>query len=128
MGSAIELFEGAEAIVVPRSRFAPVKTTNDLLELWSDAYALTEDARVVPQDAKASRERVLDLDKRYYGAVADLEARFPDGPPSLAKCRRLEIRGDHRFAAGVRIEGNVRLVNESEATVEIPAGTLLRGD
>jgi hypothetical protein len=40
MGSAIEAFgaDGAGAVVVPRSRFAPVKTTNDLFCLRSDAY------------------------------------------------------------------------------------------
>ena len=38
MGSAIESFDDASAVVVPRSRFAPVKTTNDLFVLRSDAY------------------------------------------------------------------------------------------
>jgi UTP--glucose-1-phosphate uridylyltransferase len=38
MGSAIECFESAGAIVVPRTRFAPVKTCNDLFVLRSDAY------------------------------------------------------------------------------------------
>ena len=43
MGSAIGVFPGARAIRVPRSRFAPVKTTDDLLAVRSDAYVLTED-------------------------------------------------------------------------------------
>ncbi len=38
MGSAIECFESAGAVVVPRTRFAPVKTCNDLFVLRSDAY------------------------------------------------------------------------------------------
>ncbi len=38
MGSAIECFDDAGAVVVPRERFAPVKTTNDLFALRSDAY------------------------------------------------------------------------------------------
>ena len=38
MGAAIEVFEGAQAIVVGRDRFLPVKTTDDLLLLRSDAY------------------------------------------------------------------------------------------
>lgn len=44
MGSAIECFDNAGAVVVPRSRFLPVKTCNDLLALRSDAYRLEEDA------------------------------------------------------------------------------------
>ena len=33
MGAAISSFEGAELLLVPRTRFAPVKTTDDLLVL-----------------------------------------------------------------------------------------------
>lgn len=47
MGSAIECFEGASAVVVPRSRFAPVKTCNDLFVLRSDAYNVTPESTVV---------------------------------------------------------------------------------
>merc|ERR1711998_64653 len=60
MGAAIECFPGATALVIPRSRFAPVKTTNDLFALRSDAYFLTPDFRItlaparngVPPDVK----------------------------------------------------------------------------
>ena len=44
MGAAIEVFAGATAIAVPRSRFQPVKTTNELLLLRSDVFSLGEDA------------------------------------------------------------------------------------
>ncbi len=47
MGAAIDVFDGAAAVRVPRARFAPVKTTDDLLVVRSDAYVLTDDARVV---------------------------------------------------------------------------------
>ena len=43
MGAAIGSIPGARAIHVPRSRFAPVKTTDDLLVIRSDAYELTSD-------------------------------------------------------------------------------------
>merc|ERR1711988_1486850 len=50
MGAAIECFSGAQAILIPRSRFAPVKTTADLLALMSDAYEITDDKRMVLKD------------------------------------------------------------------------------
>ena len=46
MGAAIGVFDGALPVRVPRSRFSPVKTTEDLLALRSDAYVLADDARV----------------------------------------------------------------------------------
>ena len=47
MGTAIEVFEGSEAILVPRTRFRPVKTTNDLLVLRSDFFSLDDSYHVV---------------------------------------------------------------------------------
>ena len=127
MGSAIECFEGAEAIAVPRERFAPVKTTNDLLAVWSDAYRLTEDSRIVPVDAEANRLRRIELDSRFFGHVDDLQTRFPEGAPSLTNCRSFSVVGDHHFGADVRVEGSVRLVNESDVAVKIPSGAVLFG-
>jgi len=127
MGSAIECFEGARAIGVPRDRFAPVKSTSDLLVLWSDAYELTADARIVARDPEANRRRVVELDPRHFARIADFEARFEDGAPSLRDCRRLAVRGDFRFGAGVACEGDVELVNPDPRQREIPAETRLRG-
>ena len=46
MGAAIDVFEGAAAVRVPRSRFVPVKTSADLLSLRSDAYVMAPGPRV----------------------------------------------------------------------------------
>ena len=43
MGAAIQCFKSSVALNVPRSRFAPVKTSEDLFALQSDAYSMTED-------------------------------------------------------------------------------------
>jgi UTP--glucose-1-phosphate uridylyltransferase len=109
MGAAIELFDGAGALRVPRSRFAPVKTTNDLLGVRSDAYLLTEDWRVVLDPRREGEPPVVDLDPRYYRLIDDFEARFPFGPPSLVACERLTVRGDVTFGAGVVCQGEVEI-------------------
>ena len=127
MGSAIECFEDGRAIVVPRTRFAPVKTTNDLLTLWSDAYQMTADFRMLPSDPKSHQSRLVDLDPRYFGHVDDLERRFAEGAPSLVKCRRLTVSGDHYFKANVVIEGDVELSNGSEAPIIVDRDSVLRG-
>jgi UTP--glucose-1-phosphate uridylyltransferase len=106
MGAAIGVFEGARALHVPRRRFAPVKTTNDLLALRSDAYVLLEDRRV---ELAPSREEppVIDLDPDHYKLVGDFEPRFPAGPPSLVECERLTVTGDVTFGRGVVVRGAV---------------------
>src|SRR5436853_2091041 len=81
MGAAIDVFEGAAALRVPRERFAPVKTTNDLLVVRSDAYVLTEDARVVVSpDRRLPGLPLVDLDGDHFKLLRDFDARFPEGP------------------------------------------------
>jgi UTP--glucose-1-phosphate uridylyltransferase len=104
MGAAIDVFEGAAALRVPRRRFAPVKTTNDLLTVRSDAWVLGADGTLEP-----ARDRlpVVDLDTAHYKLVPNFEARFPAGAPSLVDCDRLTVRGDVTFGRDVVVRGSV---------------------
>jgi UTP--glucose-1-phosphate uridylyltransferase len=99
MGAAVGAIDGAAALQVPRTRFAPVKTTNDLLVVRSDAYVLRDDdAHVEPAPERTGMPPPLvDLDPRYYKLLDDFEARFPNGPPSLLRAERLVVRGDVTF-------------------------------
>ena len=77
MGAAIGSIPGAWALHVPRSRFAPVKTTDDLLLVRSDAYELTSDGQMRPSfDGK---EPVVTLDENYYKLLPDFEQLFTAG-------------------------------------------------
>lgn len=127
MGSALAVFKGAQAVRVPRSRFAPVKTTNELLLIRSDAYVLAEDFRVAPTQAQQSAQTVVLLDPEYFKFVSDLEARFPHGAPSLASCTRFEVEGDVCFGPGVICQGEVKIVNKRGQQVQIAQGTVMQG-
>ena len=126
MGAAISVFEGARALRVPRERFAPVKTTNDLLALRSDCYELTADARIVPVPGLDGGLPLVDLDPAHYKLVPDFEARFPAGAPSLVDCERLAVRGDVTFGAGVVVRGDVT-VEAGDGPRRVEDGTVLEG-
>ncbi len=99
MGSAISSFAGASALRVPKSRFAPVKTTDELLGLWSDAFVLTDDFHIQLASSRvAMGPPVVNLDPAFYKKIDDFKKRFPHGAPSLIKCRSLTVRGDHTFS------------------------------
>lgn len=125
MGAAIACFENAAALVVPRSRFAPVKTTNDLLAIRSDLYTLGAEHQVALHPLRFAPPPDVRLDPRYYKNVADFEDRFAQGAPSLLQCESLRIDGDIRFGAGVRIEGAVHLRNPTATPARIPDGIRL---
>ena len=109
MGAAIGCFDGARAIQVPPHRFAPVKSTSDLLAIRSDAYVLGPDYRILPAPGGPGDQLVVDLDPVYFKRVDQLDARTPHGPPSLIRARRLTVRGDYTFAKGAVVEGEVRI-------------------
>jgi len=113
MGAAVGVFAGARARRVPRERFAPVKTTSDLLVLRSDAYELTGDARLVLADGRSSAP-LVSLDDDFYKRLRDFDERFAAGPPSLVEAERLEVVGDVRFGAGVVVRGSVRVEGPRE--------------
>jgi UTP--glucose-1-phosphate uridylyltransferase len=128
MGAAIAVFEGAEALRVPRTRFAPVKTTNELLAVRSDAYVLTDDYHVLPNPERSLGPLVVTLDAEHYKKLDDFEARFPHGAPSLIDCTSLEVKGDVRFGKDVVCKGEVRIANESEGQREIPDAFVISAD
>lgn len=125
MGSAIGLIEGARALCVPRARFRPVKKTSDLLGLWSDAYRLSPDYALELLPEREGRAPIVDLDEAHFGRLSNLEARFPQGAPSLRACERLALLGDLRFGRGVVCVGTVRIENSGADPIEIPDGARL---
>jgi UTP--glucose-1-phosphate uridylyltransferase len=123
MGAAIDVFEGAAALHVPRSRFVPVKTTNELLALRSDAYEVADDwaVRLVP--AREGRPPLVELDSKYFKLLPDFEARFAAEPPSLARCDRLSVQGDVSFGSDVVVRGSVTV----DGPRRIEDGAVLEG-
>jgi UTP--glucose-1-phosphate uridylyltransferase len=122
MGAAIGAIDGARAVLVPRARFAPVKTTDDLLVVRSDAYSLHGDGHLSPAFAHGEPP-VVALDAEIYRLLPELERRFAHGPPSLRAARSLTVRGDVAFGAHVTVEGSVEL----DGPARIPDGAILRG-
>lgn len=123
MGAALEVFEDATAIGVGRDRFLPVKTTNDLLLLRSDAYQVGDDGSVT---LVAEESCLVDLAKQYYGRLEDFEHRFAAGAPSLRQARSLIVHGDWTFGADVTVTGAVTLPDEGTPG-RVPDGTVLNG-
>lgn len=121
MGTAIEVFEGSEALLVPRTRFRPVKSTNDLLVTRSDFFDLDDEHHLVA--SCPGPEPFVDLDKPFK-LMPDFEARFPHGAPSMRECTSLRVVGDVTFGRDVRCVGDVVI----DGISDVPDGAVLSGD
>ncbi len=118
MGAAIECFEGSTAIDVPRSRFAPVKTTGDLLALRSDAYEVLENGQVRLAASRGGVPPVISLSDEYK-LVDQIEGL---GVPSLVDCDSMTVNGPMKFAPGVIVRGKVSFENADAEIKTVSAG------
>ena len=105
MGAAIEVFTGATAIAVPRDRFLPVKTTNELLLLRSDVFDLGVDGRLtatapIPEISLGKAYRLVDDFDRLVPVV-----------PSLRRAEALVVNGEWSFDAPAEVVGRVELTD-----------------
>lgn len=127
MGAAIAVFDNAGAVRVPRTRFAPVKTTNELLAVRSDAYQMNEDFTLALIPAREGRPCAINLDRAHYKTVDALAEKFPHGSPSLKDCQRLEVVGDVRFGKDIVCRGDVTIENNTGEPQYLADGTVLQG-
>jgi len=132
MGAAISLFDNAAAVRVPRSRFFPVKTCNDLLIMRSDCFVFTEkkDLRMNPKRKINQKQETIKikLDPRFYGKIDNFDRRFADGVPSLVGCYALTIEGDVLFEKDVKVKGSVTIKNSQPFQAVIKEGTVIDRD
>jgi UDP-N-acetylglucosamine pyrophosphorylase len=123
MGAAIQCFKASGALVVPRTRFSPVKTTSDLLALRSDAYEVGGDFSLVLAESRHGEPPLVVLDPSYYKLIADFEKRFPGGPPSLVECSSMRVEGNIEFAPGVVCRSRAEFFNPYPEIKRVPEGS-----
>ena len=123
MGAAIGTLDATGAIEVDRTRFAPVKTTEDLFALRSDAYILTEDYRLELHPDRQGIPPNVVLDSAHYKLVDQLDECLGEAVPSLLGCERLEIEGKVRFSPGVVLRGKISITNPTADRITIAAGS-----
>jgi len=114
MGAAISVLDSTCAVRVPRTRFVPIKSCQDLLPLWSDYFQLTNDYTLIKNPKRVSDHIPISLDDAYYKFIDQVQERFPFGAPSLVQCNSLSISGDIKFGKDIAIHGNVSINNPNK--------------
>lgn len=119
VGSVISVNKDAQLIKVPNDRFCPVKMTNELLAVRSDAYTLTTNYRLILNPKRKFSTPIINLDPKYYKFLDDFAARFPEEIPSLIDCNTLIIEGDFKFGKNVTFKGDAHIVNSTNSQVSL---------
>lgn len=125
VGAAIGCFEVALAIMVPRSRFLPVKTTSDLFLVKSDVYVNNNGRLVINPDRPFNDVPIISLSDEHFGDYRELDKRFEKMPKCL-QLHHLTVCGNVYFAKDVTFKGNVTIVAQSGGRIDIPRGSVLQ--
>jgi len=127
MGAAIANFgDKSRAVVVDRSRFAPVKKCDDLLNLRSDAYEVTADHRLQLVESRKGLPPTVTLGDTYK-KIAEFDTLVKDGIPSMVGCDSLTLLPKKTkkiitFAKGVIFKGKVTLTVSDDGPAILAAG------
>jgi UTP--glucose-1-phosphate uridylyltransferase len=113
MGSAIQSFENARAICVPRSRFFPVKKTNDLLLLKSDFVIKNGPKIEWDYSSKISINLMSPFDS-IFGFNSHFKV-----IPSLKKVKSLYLKGNVFFYHYMELIDNVEINLKDNETLVI---------
>eukprot|EP00767_Chilomastix_cuspidata_P000216 gnl/Chilomastix_cuspidata/1053.p1 GENE.gnl/Chilomastix_cuspidata/1053~~gnl/Chilomastix_cuspidata/1053.p1 ORF type:complete len:473 (-),score=168.43 gnl/Chilomastix_cuspidata/1053:73-1491(-) len=105
-GSALRIFP-SRALLVHRRRFIPVKTTDDLLRLQSDVYALQPDFSVAQTVERLPR---ITLGPEFKG-VKEYRLRM-QGVPSCRLAEEVRLDGDITVGRDVSFIGRVCIVSK----------------
>jgi len=122
-GAAIQFFEKAIGVNVPRSRFLPVKSTSDLLAVQSDLYKLDHGTLIMNPERVFPSVPVVKLGDKYK-YVSDYQKRL-GGKINILELDHLTISGDVYLGPNVTLKGTVIIVANEGERIDIPPGAVL---
>lgn len=121
-GAAIRHFKGAHGVVVPRSRFLPVKTCSDLLMVKSDLFYLEHGALKI--DPERFGPNPLIKLGTHFKKVSQFGSRISH-IPRLLELDHLTITGNVFLGKNVTLKGTVIIVCSEGERIDIPNGSVL---
>mmetsp|Transcript_7527 Transcript_7527/g.16400 ORF Transcript_7527/g.16400 Transcript_7527/m.16400 type:complete len:509 (+) Transcript_7527:212-1738(+) len=125
-GAAISLFDDVCVVSVPRERFLPVKTTDDLFAVQSDLFTvkhgtlhLSEKRTITP------RVPTVKLGP-CFKTVDEYMQRLPFGVPDIIDLEHLTVSGSVSFRNRIQLKGTVIIVAEEGSHIDICSGSSIR--
>ncbi|GAM18751.1 hypothetical protein SAMD00019534_019260 [Acytostelium subglobosum LB1] len=121
-GAAIEFFNNARGVNVPRSRFLPVKSTSDLFIVQSNLYSLENGMLVMNKNRPFTSVPLVKLGDNFK-KVSDYQARIK-GIPDILELDQLTVSGDVTFGTGIVLKGTVIIVANHGSRIDVPEGSV----
>lgn len=124
VGAAMKCFDNCRGVNVPRSRFLPVKTCQDLLLIMSNLYQLTNGTLSMSPDRMFQTTPLIKLGANNFQKVKDFLSRF-SSIPDILELDHLTVSGDVTFGKRVSLKGTVIIIANHGDRIDIPDGAIL---
>ncbi|KAM0678025.1 UTP-glucose-1-phosphate uridylyltransferase [Binucleata daphniae] len=124
IGAAIKYFKNSKGMVVPRTRFLPVKTTSDLFLIQSNLFIEDKGSLKINPKRLYETNPVIRLIGPCYKDVNKYLDRF-NSIPDVLELEHLTVSGNVRFGKNVVLKGTVIIIADENSTIDIPDGAIL---
>ncbi|XBW38604.1 hypothetical protein QEN19_004193 [Hanseniaspora menglaensis] len=124
VGAAIRFFNNAHGVVVPRSRFLPVKTCSDLLLVKSNLFNLQNGCSLELTPERFFGGNPLIKLGSHFKKLKDFQSRIPHSP-KIIELDHLTISGNVYLGKKVELKGTVIIVCSEGERIDIPNGSIL---
>lgn len=124
LGAAIKFFPNAKGVVVPRTRFLPVKTCSDLFLVESDLYLEDHGSlKMNPKRLYPTSPLVKLLGKNF--ANINNFNKCIKTIPGIHELDHLTVSGNVKFGRDVVLKGTVIIIADEKSSITIPDGAIL---
>lgn len=124
IGSAVRYFVNNCGVIVPRSRFAPVKTCSDLLMVESNLF-VEENGHLQLEKSRISEHfPLVRLFGSHFETVKNFENAFPY-IPDIIDLESLTVVGNVLFKKDIVLKGTVIIIENNGGVIEIPERSII---
>lgn len=124
MGAAIKYFPNAVGMIVPRSRFLPVKTCSDLFLIRSNLFNENNGNLSLSPKRMFSTPPLVKLLGKMYKNVESFDKMFKT-IPDIIELDHLTVSGNITFGRNITLRGTVIIIADDESVINIPDGAIL---
>lgn len=124
IGSAIKYFPNSCGVVVPRSRFLPVKTCSDLFLVESNLFVEKNGALQLHPSRVPETCPTVKLIGKNFSKIENYEKCFK-GIPDILELDVLTVSGNVLFGKNVVLKGTVIILADEKSKICIPDGSVL---
>ena len=124
VGAAMKCFDNCQGVKVPRSRFLPVKQTDDLLLIMSNLYTLEHGALKMSPARMFGTTPLVKMGAMHFSKVREFLSRFGT-IPDVMELHHLTVSGNVNFGRNVVLKGTVIIIANHGERIDIPDGAIL---